>query len=232
MTFAMDQWFWWSTSVFNSTMSPTVKCLKWSKEFLPPSTPKFISNVLNSSPFPSTVRIWCSERSKEVASQLLTSLSTNLKVKWHLHLYHVQLFQFTIASTYIIKVFMASSFKLDLWVLSYDPNTACPCWHYLAFPHYINVMWLQAGGFFFQIIQSLPRFCKNLLILFWSISRKPLLSSLSDPMKLHPLSDLSILLFPWHPINLLKLMIKESVPIEFTTSRCMAQLVRHVKMVP
>ena len=39
---------------------------------------------------------------------------------------------------------------------------------------------------FLPIIQSLSKFCKNVLILFWSISRKPLRSFLSTPMKLQP----------------------------------------------
>ena len=39
-------------------------CLKWSEEFLLPSAPKSISNMLNSSPSPSTVEIWCSKGSR------------------------------------------------------------------------------------------------------------------------------------------------------------------------
>ena len=126
----------------------------------------------------------------------------------------VSCLEFTIATTSIIKVFRASSFKLDLWVQSSDPNTALAdlIWH-----SQIPPKWLPAGGFFLQVIQLLHKFCKNLLILFWSISRKPLQSSFFAPMKLLPLSDLSILTFPRRPISYLKHIIKESTSIEFTT---------------
>ena len=78
--------------------------------------------------------------------------------------------EFTIASTSIIKVFRASSFKLDPWVLSSDTNTALAD---LIWCSQVPPKWLPAGGFSFQIIRSLPKFCKNPLILFWSVSRKP-----------------------------------------------------------
>ena len=145
-------------------------------------------------------------------------MSTNLKIKspWLAPseiVYTITGLEFTVATTSFSKVFMASSFKLDPWVLSSD---AIPALADLTWPSKIPPKWLPPGWFFSHITQPLSKFCKYTLICLWPIFRKPL-SSFPAPMKLLTLSDLNILAFPLHRINLLKHMVKESVSIECTT---------------
>ena len=106
--------------------------------------------------------------------------------------------EFTIASTCIIKVFRASSFKLDPWVLCSDPKTALADLNFVL-PNSTKVTpswWILLPNYPITT-RILQEFCSSA-------------SSFSAPMKLLPLSDLSILAFPRHPINL-KHVMKESV---------------------
>ena len=110
-----------------SWFAPFWSCLKLSKEFLPASAPKFICNVLNSPPPPSTAVIWCFERSRRWDHNFW--LHCQQIWRWNgsfasTKVSMVSGLEFTIASPSIIKVFRSSSFKLDPWVLSSDPNTA------------------------------------------------------------------------------------------------------------
>ena len=88
-----------------------------------------------------SIFFWCRDlvfqKIQEVAFQLLTSLSTNLKVKWQLQLYHLQCFNghwSGICSLYLYhQIFQGLhhlSLILEFWVVI----PYCPCWPDLALP--------------------------------------------------------------------------------------------------
>ena len=102
MTLAMGQWFRSLTSVFNSTISPTVKLRLDLLHFDRARSEvrnSFLHQLQNSFVMCQffSISFYCSDlvfqKSQEVESQLLTSLSTNLKLKWQVHWYHLQWFQ-------------------------------------------------------------------------------------------------------------------------------------------
>ena len=122
MTIAMDQWFWSSTSDFISIMSPTVKLRLDLLHF---------------------DCVW-SEVRNSFLHHLQKLLTTNLKAE--MVAVRVSALEFIITSTSIIKVLRASSFKLDPWVLSSDPNNAIAD---LIWCSQIPPKWLPAGVVFF-----------------------------------------------------------------------------------
>ena len=99
MTLATGQWSGSLTSVFNSTISRELHLnllhfivleVKWG---IPSSVISKIHSQCVEFFSISYYRDLVFLKIQEVASQLLTSLSTNLKVKWQLHWYHLQCVQ-------------------------------------------------------------------------------------------------------------------------------------------
>ena len=92
-------------------------------------------------------------------------------------------------------------------------------------------IWLAAGGFLSQIIQSAARDSKSNLTC-WSTSFNAWPSSLAAPTKLLPLSDLMNLTFPLQAMNLHNASMNELVSIKFPTSIWIALLLRQVNNIP
>ena len=88
-------------------------------------------------------------------------------------------------------------------------------------------MILKSGGFLFHAIHYQFSY-KILLISMWSICWNAQMSSAVAETKFKPLSNLVILTLSLHPTCLLKLIMKESVLRECTTSMCIVLFERQV----
>ena len=93
-------------------------------------------------------------------------------------------------------------------------------------------IWLAAGGLFFQISQSVPRFCRKNQILSWSNSQYDLIISDFEPTKFFPLSLQISRTFPLLARNRLKHSMKESVLRVVVVSMWTARLLRQVNIAP
>ena len=109
------------------------------------------------------------------------------------------------ASTSVINVVRASSSKLVPWVLSSDDNGS---WLFYLHSH-TPPAWLAVGVSLVQSSQSATFSWRKCLILVWFISWNTLLSSLSVPTKLVPLSLLMLPILPLLAIILQSATINE-----------------------
>ena len=130
-----------------------------------------------------------------------------------------------VASVSVITFLRFSSFKLEPCVFSSPSRIARAdrIWHSQMPP-----MYEAPGEFFCHLTQSVSLSSRCCLICSWFISSKAFFNPLDAPTKLIPLSDLMNHIVLCLEINLLRVWMKESVSIAFTSSMWTALCAKQV----
>ena len=154
-------------------------------KFLSPPTRKRITKMLNSSPPTSPVQIGFVKKHfwthHHIFILSMSSGDFNFGLCPFLIISTVNGQEFIIAY-HLISVYKNSSSKIALADLIWQSQ--------------ITPMWLVAGGFLFQVIQSPPWSWRKFSIFMWSNLLNTFSNSYSAPTKLEPLSERVYLTFP------------------------------------
>lgn len=206
-------------SITNAEISwhfgPHLTFLQGLDKLLSPPTSKLITKMLNSSPRTSAAQIrilenpWCKHHHLCLHRE---------HVIWR-YFIGIGLCPSLIVSTFNDREFIIVSFSV-MSVCRDSSSKLCPCdcskefkivLANLTWRSQIPTMWLAAGGFFYQVIQSSPWSWRKFSILLQSIAVNAFNNSCSVPTKLEPLSERICLTFPLWAINLLTAWMNESV---------------------
>ena len=201
-------------------------------KFLSPPTRKCITKMLNSCPPTSSVQIgflknsWWTHHHIFILSMSFGDIDFGLCPSLIISTVNGQEF---IIAYYLISICRDASSKMRPCVCSREFKIALVD---LIWQSQIPPMWLVAGGFLFQVIQSPPWSWRKFSIFMWSNLLNTFSNSYSAPTKLEPLSERVYLTFPLQAINFFSAWMNESVSRLCVTSVWTSLLARKVKISP